>query len=516
MGRAAWVKGCVLAASLALTHCSGAPSSSPDAPPTPVRPAPPPTPEPASPQAPPYPPLVAEAGYVDVPAQLHGATYAARMFYSFVPAETGAAGKPLFVFFNGGPGAATSAGLHAFGTGPATLDPSAAVGDPPVTNAASFARFANLLYVDERVTGFSYGLRDAAGAAPDFQCRFSMIDDAADFVRVILTFLAAHPALRAAPVALTGESYGGARAISILHVLLHHADAKLEIASDLRTQIEDHFSAVFQGSGGSPPPSTIARQFGTFVLIQPLVLGALQYAAQTTLMPKDPYVGPRIKDETKYDPYDLREPFGWSTDRDIQALAALADPAASKALLGVSLDGIPALKPAARRDAVRPAVMTDFGPELVAAVHQANARLSTRLGDLASGDLYLSTDAPSCAQTGYVEQNTSMAYWFLDALRYGRAFLTHARWDGVIYTPAIPHVFEQGGVPTHIDTAPRPGVARPGWIALTLPKSGHLPKKPVEIRFPSYDAAGHMVAVSQGSALADDVEQWLHESASAP
>ncbi|WP_437809077.1 S10 family serine carboxypeptidase-like protein [Sorangium sp. So ce1078] len=80
------------------------------------------------------------------------------MFYSFLPAEERPDRAPLLVFFNGGPGAATTSALLPYGTGPHTLDPAAHAGGAPVENDASCTRFANLLYVDARSTGFSYDL----------------------------------------------------------------------------------------------------------------------------------------------------------------------------------------------------------------------------------------------------------------------------------------------------------------------------------------------------------------------
>ena len=70
------------------------------------------------------------------------------MFYSFRPCEVDPARAPLVVFFNGGPGAATTGVLMAYGTGPTTLDPVAEVEAPPVANPASWTRFANLLYLE--------------------------------------------------------------------------------------------------------------------------------------------------------------------------------------------------------------------------------------------------------------------------------------------------------------------------------------------------------------------------------
>ena len=76
--------------------------------------------------------LVAEVGFIDIGPQPTAANYAGRLFYSFHPAETVPEKAPLIVFFNGGPGRATSGLLMAFGTGPTTMTVEMAIGDPPV------------------------------------------------------------------------------------------------------------------------------------------------------------------------------------------------------------------------------------------------------------------------------------------------------------------------------------------------------------------------------------------------
>jgi Serine carboxypeptidase len=516
-----------------LAHC-GSPAVAPKAeppemPPAPVQPAPRPMPpRPVVPEVPPLvdsptfsgalPAVVAqvvdEAGLVEVPPQEKGAKYSARMFYAFRAADTDPNDKPLFVFFNGGPGFATTGGLMSYGTGPMTLVDGAPAGSPPVENPSSFSRFANLLYIDERVTGFSYALLGEGGAQPDLACNYTAIADAGDFASVILQFLDAHPPLQAAPVVLVGESYGGVRATALLHLLFDSSDSKLVITDALRTAIGAHFAAVFPSAAKPTAASEVKKQFVGFVLIQPLVVGELQYAAQATLFPMDPYVGSRY-DNPKYDPYDLSKLDGWSTTLDIRSTQALSDPKASAALVGVELGSIPLLLPPARATAFRPPLSKTLDDDYPAEV-AANAELSTHLGALGADDHYYSTMLMSCDSATRDEQSVNMGYWFLDDLAYAHLFLTHARWDGVIYTPSIPYVFQQAGVPVTIDTTPRPGYARPGWIDISLPAQGSLPASDVEIRYPSYDSAGHMVAVSQGGDLADDVEQWLTEDVKLP
>ena len=97
-------------------------------------------------------PLVPEAGFTDVPPLPDGG-YAARMFYVFQPADEDAPHKPLFVLFNGSSHLAMEVGLLAYGTGRTTLDPNAPEA-APATNSARWTRFANLLYLDSRDSGF--------------------------------------------------------------------------------------------------------------------------------------------------------------------------------------------------------------------------------------------------------------------------------------------------------------------------------------------------------------------------
>ncbi|MBV9945968.1 MAG: hypothetical protein JOZ69_03880, partial [Myxococcales bacterium] len=293
-----------------------------------------------------------EAGFVDVPPQAAGAPYPGRMFYVFEAADSDPAHKPLVVFFNGGPGYATSLGLLAYGTARATLDPTAAGGSPATSNPASWTSFANLLYVDERQAGFSYGLApDAGPAGHGGTCTFSPQGDAADFVRAVLRFLDGHAALRDAPVVLVGLSYGGERASLVLDLLLWTARTATAVDGALAAEIQAHYDAVFPAHAGSPPPPELAAtQFGHAVLIQPLLFNAYQYDVQATLQAMDPHVGQVPADR---DPYDVLEAQGWADARNDSAAAAFADPGAAARLLATDPRAITGLGPAARASAFR-------------------------------------------------------------------------------------------------------------------------------------------------------------------
>ncbi|MDQ7823991.1 MAG: hypothetical protein RDV48_14420 [Candidatus Eremiobacteraeota bacterium] len=205
----------------------------------------------------------------------------ARMFYDFHPADEAPEGKPLFVFYNGGPGSATASDLLSYNTAPMTLD-SAVTGSAGIAACpTSWTRLGNLLHIDARMTGFSYDLiadpsseaaRQSEFDAQNFNCYF----DGADFIRVILRFLSSHPEIQKNPVVLVGESYGGVRTCVVLHILLNYRDYGngKEIYQDpgLVDEIQAHYNKVFPSlSGQQVPPSTIAQQFGRQVLIEPLI-----------------------------------------------------------------------------------------------------------------------------------------------------------------------------------------------------------------------------------------------------
>ena len=86
-----------------------------------------------------------------------------------------------------------------------------------------------------------------------------------------------------------------------------------------------------------------------------------------------------------------------------------------------------------------------------------------------------------------------------------RTFISDARYDAVIYSPAIPATLQQAGTVV-VDDTPRAGVARPGWFTVMLDGTG---PKPIEVRFPVYDSAGHFVSVGQPQDLRDDVAAWF-------
>jgi carboxypeptidase C (cathepsin A) len=125
--------------------------------------------------------------------------------------------RPITFVFNGGPGAA-SAYLHLGAIGPKTVEVNAKgelLGPPPrlVSNDASWLDFTDLVFVDPVGTGYS---RVGEGKAEsDFWGVEQDTKALADFIRLYLI----DAARMSSPVFLTGESYGGFRAVTITRAL---------------------------------------------------------------------------------------------------------------------------------------------------------------------------------------------------------------------------------------------------------------------------------------------------------
>ena len=206
----------------------------------------------------------------------------ARLWYVYQPADNDPASKPLFVFFNGGPGGGTSSGLLSAYTGKKAVLVDETTGKSSViNNLHSWTQIGNLLHIDARTTGFSYSLMDNPDDADlrkaEFDAQnYNYFFDGADFLRVILRFLSGHPELQRNRVVIVGESYGGIRATAMLH-LLHYYE-KYEngqaVYQDpaLIQEIRTHYNTVFPGfQGQTVPRDVIAQQFGHQVLIQAAV-----------------------------------------------------------------------------------------------------------------------------------------------------------------------------------------------------------------------------------------------------
>ena len=279
-----------------------------------------------SPPAPAQSPFPNESGYMTIEPvtfYFHAGSYfnrlslkssTARIWYSFQSADKEGSDTPVFVFFNGGPGSATSSGLMSMCTSRYTLDNRAERGgNAYIPNPVSWTALGHLLYIDAREAGFSYNLtdrpQDELKRLQEFNAQnFNSFTDAADFIRVLLRVLAARPSLRSRPVVIVGESYGGVRATAMLHLLLNYADYGngRETFQDpaLVDEIQAHWDSAFpQYAGQTVPADVIARQFGNQVLIQPALTFEYQTEVTEEMLHKPGSVLYKIGEETGV-PYD--------------------------------------------------------------------------------------------------------------------------------------------------------------------------------------------------------------------
>lgn len=434
--------------------------------------------------------LDAEAGFIEVDGASCGSPRA-RLFYSFRPADEAPGTKPLLVLFNGGPGYPTSLGLLAYGTGPKTLRIPASGAPEAATfedNPSSMTRFANLLYIDERDTGYSYLLGSPPSPPSPADCPEEdfVARDAADFVRVLLRFLEAHPPLLAQPVVLVGESYGALRALSMLERILHHAEDDDELATEVRL----HLERAFPAHTGIFLPRDVARQFGHLVSIQ----GALVSDVHLQACPPPP---------EGHDHYNSSKPDGWSTAVSERALRLHAESADTAELFGVHPRDVVGLSPHDRKGGFRSITdpldedpLEDSLRERLAAqaVHEG---LSQELGELAADDAYFRFGSHS-AWTFEGDEP------LMRVQPYVHVFATRAVFDHAI---CLDPLLEASSMVLRTDLdegAQRPGRAWPRDPGRVCGCSSS------PLRVATYEA-GHELTVTHGAEFTEDVEAWLRQ-----
>jgi hypothetical protein len=329
-----------------------------------------------------------------------------------------------------------------------------------VADPTSFTSHGSLLYIDQRLTGFSYD--DAPLASPEFD----MEGDAVEFARVILHVLDAHPAIRAAGVVLVGESYGGARAQLILDDLFDY-----RMHADLAGDAQLHFDTIFRPAAVHRP-AEIATQFFGAALIQPVVVGYYQ-------VKESPGIGPSVVDTAA-------------------AQHALADPVASAALFGGRLEDVSELSGRGRHGA-RYVQLGYFDT-----IEQA---LESRLGPLDPDDLYFASGPLSDPWT---TDTALVPPAFVRNLGRVKMLITNALQDETVHTTAIPAALGAMGITARLVTDQPAEAARMGEIVVDLPGV-----EVATIRFPSYDAF-HAVTQTQPAEFLADVTDWLSTAKPAP
>ena len=489
----------------------------------------------------------------------YNTTGKAMMWYNFQPANENPEEKPLFVFYNGGPGSA-SAIVFLYNTAQRTAD-QAFSEDSFAENASSWTQLGNLLYVDARQTGFSYGILDdpsdsLARSGYFGTSNFNVFVDAADFIRVILRFMKSHPAIKSNPVILAGESYGGTRSTAILNVLLNVADYAEKnrqfYDEALFNEIADHFKEIDPSVDGMPSKDVVAKQFGRQILIQPLVAGQEQFDAEGELLEAEGSPLYTIEEETGFtfnkcgsnnncskhnnalyyvqragrDYYSYRRPYNWLFDyTDVGTAKMLQMPMFAEFILNDPTK-INELYAENRTGAFRYGSSGGYLknsieisafknlPELEkiiieACIKQRNARplssgnFESIFGDLNSYDEYfvaLNYEINSTFYSAAIDPyDTINGEMFLENIKTVKTFITQAEEDIIIYSKGIPESLK----------------SFEGVSGVTLEDNSFTVSfsdgQSVEVTFPFYPESSHSVPVNQPEKLFNDVKKWLEK-----
>lgn len=481
---------------------------------------------------------------------------AARMWYSFQPADENPEEKPLFVFFNGGPGSATML-LFCYNTAKMTADQK--YSDIDVTqNPDNWNQVGNLLYLDARQTGFSYGMIDDPSSVnarnSEFETRnFNVFVDAADIIRTILTFLNNHPVIKSNEVVLVGESYGGTRATAMLNILQNLRDYAAGNRNfydqALFDTIDNHFMDINPEMSALPSKEVIKKQFGSQILVQPLVMGKNQFNESGELLeqPGSPMYEVESETGVEYKPcsevfwscdphnnvlnylmnagrdiYSYRRPAGWLFDySDIGAEKLVQHELFTKLIKNdpLLIDGLYASN---RDKAFRYGgnFMLKFQteqhidmrkiPEIVKTeINYRESRIQplyssnfdSTYGSLQPWDEFF-IDLQSnvnqlfyrASTTPYDDVNGQM---FLENIRDTKTFITNAEEDIIIYSPAIPLTVGKYDSVNNVTQ---------GDESFTVDfKDG----KTVTVTWPFYPESSHSVSINQPEKFLNDVKNWL-------
>ena len=479
----------------------------------------------------------------------------AEMWYYFQPADENPQDKPLFVFYNGGPGS-SSALLFLYNTSKKTAD-QAFAGGGAADNKWNWNQLGNLLYVDARMTGFSYGIVDdptnSRTRSNYFSTsNFNVFVDAADFIRVILRFLENHPKIKSNPVVLAGESYGGTRTTAVMNILLNVADYAQKnrtfYDAALFEEIAQHFRDIDPTISGMPSTEAVAKQFGRQIMIQPLAMGQQQLDAIVEVLEKSGSPLYEIQQETgkQYrsckncdkhnnvlnyvknagrDIYSYRREYNWLFDYTDYGIAKITqfpmfkqfimnDPTKIENLYAVNRTG--AFRYGSTIGISRNTVDLDKSNSLPeSAKFVLRARIEQRsLHPLSTGDFesvfgtlpsydeyYLDTNSTvlstfyNASTTPESDVNGEM---FLENIKAVKTFITNAEEDIILYAKATPEAAKKFSSVSSVET---------GDESFTVYfKDG----QSVIVTFPFYPESSHSVSVNQPEKFFNDVKDWMN------
>ena len=506
-----------------------------------------------------------ESGFIDLEENSYtlnnrsASSGKAKMWYYFQPANKDPENKPLFVLYNGGPGSSSSL-IFLYNTSKKTAD-QAFAGEGVADNQWDWNKLGNLLYVDARQTGFSYGIVDDpsnSSARSNYfsTANFNVFVDAADFIRVILRFLNDHPKIKSNQVILTGESYGGTRTTAVANILLNVADyaQKNRVFYDekLFNEIAAHFQEIDPSVSGMPSKETVAKQFSGQIMIQPLAMGQQQIDAIGEVLEKTGSPLYEIQQETgrKYSPcgsgswncdkhsnalnyvrnagrdiYAYRKTYNWLFDYTDYGIAKMLKISMFGQFIMNDPTKIEYLYAEKRKNDGAFRYKGGFGytkniadldrldlPESVKIIMQA--RIEQRNAHpLSSGDLESVFGTLPSYDEYYLDTNdtiNSLFYsasvqpysdvngeMFLENIKTIKTFITKAEEDIILYAEATPEAAKSFSSVASVET---------GDESFTVHfKDG----QSATVTFPFYPESSHSVSVNQPEKFFNDVKNWM-------
>ena len=484
----------------------------------------------------------------------------AKMWYYFQQANNNPQEKPLFVFYNGGPGSSSSL-IFLYNTSKKTAD-QAFAGEGVANNKWNWNKLGNLLYIDARQTGFSYGIVDDPSNSRSRSnyfstANFNVFVDAADFIRVILRFLDNHPKIKSNQVILAGESYGGTRTTAVINILLNVADyaGKKRTFYDaaLFEEIAQHFREIDPTINGMPSKEQVAKQFSGQIMIQPLAMGQQQMDAVGEVLEQSGSPLYEIQQETgkqfkacgnswggncdkhsnalNYvqnagrDIYAYRHEYNWLFDYTDYGIAKilqfsmfgqfiLNDPAKIEDLYAANRTGAFRYKNAngySRNiadvselqnlpESVRIIMKTRIGQRNIHPL--ASGNLESVFGTLPSYDEYY-VDTNNTINSKFYSASTSPysnvnGEMFLENIRTVKTFITNAEEDIILYAKATPEAAKKFDSVSSVET---------GEESFTVHfKDG----ESATVTFPFYPESSHSVSVNQPKKFFNDVKNWIN------
>jgi len=510
--------------------------------------------------------IKAEAGFLDIPLDNYTAegqqrtSPEHRIWYAFQPASTTPTIKPLAVFFNGGPGSATSSLLFSFNTATMTLDPN----NPNTTatgiavNPNNWTQFANLLYIDAPTTGFSYplGYHDSTGALQQPSIGIDISRDAGIFLQVLARFLIRHPALLGNQVILVAESYGGVRATLMLYNLYHYLSLNVTGSSYYDLQLyQDLISYLSLACPGQAPyldlciPSIFHHQ----IMIEPGVVGSTQlYYQGVDEVPQQqgclssnnagkPCSSNGLASDhitvipATCDIYNCDKDVGWQNGQEDIAAVRLNNVATLKTALGVDPTTILWMHSIYRQLAYgrnEGGCGNGTGSEVNAFSTQSMIGAFGALGSATDCYFIVLNDPVHDGYPGasdWEQAGDTVGYYFLGNIQNKVAsFITVAQYDQEIWTPAIAQALYDLADPNDPNnpSSPNPNAdpdienlvsnvyynpiyqtsvsARRGSMAITYKSLA----TPVQVTMPTSYPSGHSVTIRDPNDLLTDVMQW--------